>query len=1742
LRNIKMNRLLAGILTMLILISGLTVSATEIMPVNKETLINEASPNDEIMPESGAVSGNELLLDDDMAFDNAVTVAGVMSTSGTLSIFDQDPNPNLVSATSTYNVGDNVTAYFYEDTGLLYVKGTGDIDLKGNHTFTNHVLYPIREGIKSVYITDGITGIGRNFLDDNMIINKFTEITEIRLPETLVWIGERAFRRLESLTTINMPDSLTHIGATAFYENKEMVVTRLPANLATIGTRAFSSALKLTVTELPDTLTDIAEYGFWNSGIAITKMPDNLTVIRGASFALCSNLTTLDLNNVTTILDSPGTTTYGAFYMTRLVAVSGNKVEYIGSYAFADCGRLRTVNLPKVSHLGQQAFGLGLTASSVTHSTGAVSHTERYFSVTNYKETFPLLTADNIGLHALMMRIPVENRVGTSDGKLLGSTFIYAFPGFEVPNPRFTLSGPSHAGYTYTGNHTTGTAEFLADGSASPTLYRIYKEIDVFVNYLPNGATSGTVPVDDNAYNVGDTVTVKGNPGDLRRSGFTFHGWNITAGGSGINYIGGDTFNIINTNTVNLHARWRARTESFRTLMGIEVSYSHSRQRAGTEIHIPALTVTGIYTVTFDNGEETAGVRGNRIPANELSLNNYYMGNAEVSHFTVTHIPSGFMGNFSVSRTDALWTELYHITATWNGSDIEVGSPIDKADITVIPTYRHAWEDGTFSYENGSPANTNTYTTYPGTVVNEGSNAVAVVYTGNGTRKVDIININGYVVLTKPEVKVTYRANGADSGLVPINEDIYHAGDKLTVKGNTGSLARSGFTFNGWNTKENGTGINYVAGDIINIEDDNPVSLYARWKPRAEIERIISGITVNYNLTIQRAGTKINLDELSVTGIYTIIYDNGEEDKNVVGTAIPISDISLSSNIINNSDISHFTVTHTPSGHTGYFSVTKAGIEKTELSHITASYIGGDVEVGIKVDKADIAVTPTYRLTWEDKATTYLIGDAVNHADFTLNPSIIISEGVNTLAVTYSENGKRVFDQITVIGYIVEIPPENPEISVTYHPNSADSGVVPFDGNVYHIGGNVIVKANSGNLARSGYTFDGWNVWKSGMGVNYTAGDVIDINNANPIKLYARWKPRSETKRILTGITVNYNHTKQRAGTKINLDDLSVIGIYTVTFDNGEEMKNVIGNAISISEISLNVNIISDLETTHFTVTHTPSGHKGYFSVTKAGIEKTELNHITASYIGGDVEVGNKVGKADITVIPTYRLTWEDKTITYSNGEAVNPTNFTLFPDIINNKGINKFAVTYSENGKRVFDQISVTGYIVEIPPENPEISVTYHPNGADSGIVPLDKNIYFIGDNVTIKDNSGNLSKIGYTFDGWNVWRSGKGVNYVAGDVIDITNANPINIYARWKPRTEAERTLTGITVKYGLTKQRAGTKINLDELSVNGIYTIIYDNGEKVTDVVGKAILISEISLNSKVIDDSDVSHFSVTHTSSGHKGYFSVTKAEIEKTELSHITATYHGDKVEMGMAIDKADIAVTPTYRHVWEDGSTSYVVEDTVSADSLALFPYFIGKEGTNAIAVRYSEGGRSMFDIINVTGFEREPETDEPIEPTEPIEPEPTPTPKPSPKPGNGKQPDGGNPAVPEPKAEGQPNPLPDGDIEVNSSVEPVDNNRTAIFTTALPSQCECGGCDPAVSELAESQPNIVYGCDSVNCSAEPCGVCVYEEPETALPNGDEHGVDKGIVKIVAWVIIVLLIIAIIYAIWKYLTKNSNEE
>ncbi|MFP3042720.1 InlB B-repeat-containing protein [Treponema primitia] len=84
------------------------------------------------------------------------------------------------------------------------------------------------------------------------------------------------------------------------------------------------------------------------------------------------------------------------------------------------------------------------------------------------------------------------------------------------------------------------------------------------------------------------------------------------------------------------------------------------------------------------------------------------------------------------------------------------------------------------------------------------------------------------VTVTDSAYNVTYNANTSDSGTVPVDSNSpYQSGGTVTVLDNTGTLAKTDYSFAGWDTAANGSGTSYAAGATFTISADT--TLYAKW-------------------------------------------------------------------------------------------------------------------------------------------------------------------------------------------------------------------------------------------------------------------------------------------------------------------------------------------------------------------------------------------------------------------------------------------------------------------------------------------------------------------------------------------------------------------------------------------------------------------------------------------------------------------------------------------------------------------------------------------------------------------------------------------------------------------------------------------------------------------------------------------------------------------------------------------------
>ena len=121
-----------------------------------------------------------------------------------------------------------------------------------------------------------------------------------------------------------------------------------------------------------------------------------------------------------------------------------------------------------------------------------------------------------------------------------------------------------------------GPWEFWALNAQTPKVYvpvgagdygfngELWKGLTIDVGYratfLANGSTSGTPPQQIMRESTG-TFNVPGNSGGLKKTGYTFTGWNTLADGKGTNFVIGSS-SAMPSQDFNLYAKWLKNAEA----------------------------------------------------------------------------------------------------------------------------------------------------------------------------------------------------------------------------------------------------------------------------------------------------------------------------------------------------------------------------------------------------------------------------------------------------------------------------------------------------------------------------------------------------------------------------------------------------------------------------------------------------------------------------------------------------------------------------------------------------------------------------------------------------------------------------------------------------------------------------------------------------------------------------------------------------------------------------------------------------------------------------------------------------------------------------------------------------------------------------------------------------------------------------------------------------------------------------
>ncbi len=456
-----------------------------------------------------------------------------------------------------------------------------------------------------------------------------------------------------------------------------------------------------------------------------------------------------------------------------------------------------------------------------------------------------------------------------------------------VPNNTLTaLTANSfiRTGYVFGGWNTQadGNGTAYANGASlttdkDVTLYAQWTANICKVQFIANGASSGSTKEQTFAYNTPQNLTING----FVRTGYTFAGWNTQVGGNGTAYA--NEASLTTDKDVTLYAQWTANTYKVQfdanngtgTMPDQRLTYDATTTPLAKNKYLRnGYVLTGWNTQA--NGTGTA--YADESPVRNLtadkdgSVTLYAQWGA--ASFTVNFDKNGGVGSmgnqsFQTGDTAALKSSAFSKTGYtftgWNtqqdgnGTNYAAGTAVNKlalGDSDSITLYAQ-WAANTYKVQfnaNGAigsmgdqgfaydeapkelTANTFAKTGYTFLGWAESPVSTSAEYADEQPVQ-NLTPMNGgvitlYAVWKANTVSVVFDGNGADNNTMPNQSFDYNTAQELSQN----TYTRQGYNFAGWNTQSNGRGVSYAdQQQITNPVPDisGSLTLYAQWQEQS---------------------------------------------------------------------------------------------------------------------------------------------------------------------------------------------------------------------------------------------------------------------------------------------------------------------------------------------------------------------------------------------------------------------------------------------------------------------------------------------------------------------------------------------------------------------------------------------------------------------------------------------------------------------------------------------------------------------------------------------------------------------------------------------------------------------------------------------------------------------------------------------------------------------------------------------
>ncbi len=747
-------------------------------------------------------------------------------------------------------------------------RGLTDIEIPGCITEIGKEAFRCCTDLEEIVIPEGVTRIGYS------AFSECESLKQITLPDSLTCIEDSVFWNCHSLESIEIPAGVQDCNSSVFYGCTALKTAVIHAAFSDIPSGMFEGCTMLESIEIPAGVTYIYSNAFAGCGsLSEMTVPGGVRGIYGRAFANCSSLQSVTIPWTVTYMDGSAfehtdnvtLRVYEGSYAEEYAAREGIPYETIGESGYSITYELdggvnsafnpgRYTGFEDVYLYAPEKTGYSFAGwyldGEFSRPVECLHNWEYYGNVTLFAkwnvQSYRIYyncgggqnspyNPDNYSIESGVDRLYDAGREGY---RFLGwfTSNAFAEQVFSIPadtgrdislyanweeirypityvlnggkndreNPEWysinskgmKLYSPYRAGYNFAGWYED--EEFMelvtwsfSEETGPKTFYAKWIPVSYVVKYNGNGKTFGTMSSQYRLYGTGMELS----PNAFKRTGYTFAGWNTKADGSGISYDDCSEKEIMTVEgSVTLYAQWK--TVKYKITYELNGGKNSSSNK------------TSYYVTTSDFTLKNPTRSG-------YAFEGWYT-DAKLTKKASATIKKGSTGD---KKFYAKWTSFkYNIKFSANGGKGSMSTIKDLKDgaSKTLPANKFTKSGYVFAGWNTKKDGTGTAFKDKATVKSLAS------------KKGETVTL--YAQWSVKTFNVSFNANGGTGSMSKLSKVAYGKSKKLTAN----AFKKTGYTFAGWNTRKDGSGIALAdKADIKSLAcpSGSTVTLYAQWTP-----------------------------------------------------------------------------------------------------------------------------------------------------------------------------------------------------------------------------------------------------------------------------------------------------------------------------------------------------------------------------------------------------------------------------------------------------------------------------------------------------------------------------------------------------------------------------------------------------------------------------------------------------------------------------------------------------------------------------------------------------------------------------------------------------------------------------------------------------------------------------------------------------------------------------------------------